>query len=65
MLDEVRPGKALSEMRARRDAPEEKIVVMMVLKAVVTWRLLSYVALGAMYRTKGHIDYRCCTCKCL
>ncbi|MGO7572794.1 hypothetical protein ACC699_35030 [Rhizobium ruizarguesonis] len=46
MLEEVRPGNALSEKRASRGAPEEKIVVMIVLKAVVTWRLLSYVALG-------------------
>ncbi|NEJ31720.1 hypothetical protein GR205_27480 [Rhizobium leguminosarum] len=52
MLEEVRPGKALSEMRARRDAPEEKIVVMMVLKAVVTWRLLSCVALGPCIERK-------------
>jgi hypothetical protein len=35
MLEEVRPKNALSEMRALKGAPEEKIVVMMVLNAVV------------------------------
>lgn len=35
MLEEVRPKNALSEMRALEVAPEEKIVVMMVLSAVV------------------------------
>lgn len=45
MLENVWPKNALSEMRAPKGAPEEKILVMLVLKAVITgvsfplWRM--------------------------
>jgi hypothetical protein len=64
MLEEVRPKNALSEMRARRGAPEEKIVVMMVLNAVVMPVSFPFWRLGRV-SSERRIAYCLDHCKCL
>ena len=62
--EEVRPKNALSEMRALKGAPEEKIVVMMVLNAVVTCVSFPLWRMGRV-SSEIHIAYRCDHCKYL
>lgn len=62
--EEVRPKNALSEMRALKGAPEEKIVVMMVLNAVVMCVSFPLWRMGRV-SSERHIAYRCDHCKCL
>ncbi|MFJ6332971.1 hypothetical protein [Rhizobium sp. NPDC092011] len=64
MLEEVRPRSVLSEVRAAKGAPEEKMVVMIVLNAVVTCVSFPFWRLGRV-SSERRIAYSLDHCKCL